>query len=460
VKKLFVSYAHLDSGIVLNVSQQLQEEGYQIWIDKFGIQGGELWVSEIVKGIRGCDIFLLFVSSNSTRSEYVRRELDVAFHEKRKIIHVMIEKTEIPDSWIFQLAGLQYVDYQSPDWKTQLLDALRGDQPYPSEPKPVETEPSKNPYSSLPVLELVERSLVFSNRGKELQEGIEQIRKHRLLIVTGMPGIGKSTFARALLDSRPADAPEPFWYNFEHQQNTGNTLDVLLDRLSGHLEVCFGREVRREVMAFRDSAGGMASSNDVDVLIRFLNRDKPIWLVFDNLETVLSRETGKFLDKGLEALFNGLKIGDHSAKIIVTNPFIPVMQNGEQYLEDGTEALALEGFEDDAEIEFLQAYGLQELPKNVLLSIVRETNGHPFILNHIARYIRAVGITATMKNLQASLQEISEQFGASLKRRLSKREFNALQSLTVLNREISFDGLCQVAGDYRESAGNRTASDR
>ena len=440
--KLFISYAHLDSGIVLNISRELQEKGYEVWIDKYGLQGGDLWVSEIVKGIRSCDIFLLFVSANSASSEYVSRELFYAFHEKRKIIHIMLEKTELPDEWIFYVARLQYIDYQDPDWKTQFLNALGGDG---SLPALTVSEPAKNSYSSLPVLELVERSLIFSNREKELQRALEQIKKHRLLLVTGMPGIGKSAFARALLDSRPADAPEPFWYHFEHQQSTGNTLSVLLDRLSGHLESCFGGDVRSEVMAFRDPTGTVASKENVDVLIKHLDQDKPVWLVFDNLETVLSRETGKFLDEGLETLFTGLKTGRHSAKIIITNPFIPVMQNGEQYIEDGTEALALEGLEDDAEIEFLQAYGLQKLPKDALFSIVRETNGHPFILNQVARYIRAVGITAATRNLQANLKEISGEFGLFLKRRLSRQEFNALRSLTVLNREISLEGLCQVA---------------
>ena len=71
MKKLFVSYAHLDSGIVLNVSRELQEKGYEVWIDKYGLQGGDLWVSEIVKGIRDCDIFLLFVYTKMSIKKFI-----------------------------------------------------------------------------------------------------------------------------------------------------------------------------------------------------------------------------------------------------------------------------------------------------------------------------------------------------------------------------------------------------
>lgn len=63
--------------------------------------------------------------------------------------------------------------------------------------------------SSLPVLETTERPLILSNREKELARGVEYLKDHRLLIVNGMPGIGKSTFARALLEFVPVEITAP-----------------------------------------------------------------------------------------------------------------------------------------------------------------------------------------------------------------------------------------------------------
>lgn len=442
MSKLFVSYAHADSDIVTAVSRELQEAGHEVWIDKYGIQGGTLWGAEIAKAIIACDVLLLFLSPKAVASDYVRREVDIAFHEKRKILPVMLEKVEIPVELDYQLAGLQYIDYQAPDWRTRLSIAL-GSLPLRRSEK--DTGKLKNPYASLPVLEPIERLLILSNRKKELERGMEYLSNHRLLLVTGMPGMGKSTFARALLEFVPAGSPPPFWYNFERQRSSGNSLGVLLEHISSYLDVCLDAEVRREVMAFRNSAGGNASVNDVDVLISFLYQDPPIWLVFDNMETVLSRDTNEFLDDNLELLFESLKSSGHNAKIIVTNPFVPILKSGEPYLEDGTSALTLEGLDDDFSVAFLRAYGLQNLPEDKLKPLVREINGHPFILNHMARYIQAVGVPAAMENFQGGLEEVSERFGDTLRQRLSTQEFNALRSVIILNREIPLTGLCQVA---------------
>jgi tetratricopeptide (TPR) repeat protein len=260
-----------------------------------------------------------------------------------------------------------------------------------------------------------------------------------------MPGIGKSTLARALLEFMPVESPPPFWHDFERHHNSGNTLGVLLDRLSSYLENCLGGDVRQEVMSFRSIPEGKASAHDVDILIDYLNQDTPIWLVFDNLETVLARGTNGFLDSDLELLFDGLKNNMHNAKVIVTNPFIPILHDGNFMLEFGTQPLKLEGLDEKSSVEYLRAYGLKEFPEATLLTLARNSDGHPFTLNHIAHYVQAMGATAALDNLQGGLGEITAHFRSSLEHRLSAAEFNALQSLTVLNREISLEGLCRTA---------------
>lgn len=299
--------------------------------------------------------------------------------------------------------------------------------------------------SSLPVLEPTERPLILANREKELAIGVEYLKDHRLLIVNGMPGIGKSTFARALLEFMPAESPPPFWYDFERQRNSGNTLGVLLDRISSYLENCLGGEVRQEVMAFRNSPEGQASAYEVDVLIDYLNSETPIWLVFDNLETVLSRGSNHFKDEGLEMLFDGLKSNTHNARIIVTNPFVPILHNEQFLLEFGTQPLTLRGLGESDSISYLRVFGLDKFPDDMLVSLARTADGHPFTLNHLAHYIKALGVTSAVGDIQGGLEETTERFKVSLQQRLSPQEFDALQSITILHREISLEGLCQTA---------------
>lgn len=317
--------------------------------------------------------------------------------------------------------------------------------------KPVpETGKLRNPYSSLPVLEPIERILILSNREKQLKRAVDHLNTHRLLLVTGMPGIGKSTFARALLGFMPAGSSPPFWYNFERQRSSGNSLNVLLDHISSYLDVCLDADVRQEVLAFRSTEGKNPSVNDVDMLISFLNQEMPIWLVFDNLETVLSRDTYEFLDEGVELLFDSLKTNTHNAKIIITNPFVPILKTGELFMEAGASTLILEGLNDDFAFAFLRAFGLQDRTKEELEPLIHEINGHPFVLNHIARYMQAMGSGVILADLPGGLEVINERFGDFLKGRLSSQEFNALQSLTVLNRDMTVPGLCQIAQVRRD----------
>jgi serine/threonine protein kinase/tetratricopeptide (TPR) repeat protein len=301
------------------------------------------------------------------------------------------------------------------------------------------------PKSAIPALETGEKSLILANRARELAKSIQHLNEHRILLITGMPGIGKSSLARTLLEFMPPESPPPFWYNFERQQSSGNTLGVLLDRISGYLEKILGSDVREEILSFRNSPEHQASSYDVDVLIDSLNQPTPLWLIFDNFEVVLSKGGQHFLDEGLEMLFSGLKRNTHNAKIVISSLFIPRLKDGDILLEYGTRPVTLQGLEEKFAVECLRVHGLKDFPDEILATIARKVDGHPFALNHAARYVEALGVQDALKNLQGGIEEFSERFRTSLEQRLPADEFSVLQDLTVLQRDISLEGLCRTA---------------
>jgi tetratricopeptide (TPR) repeat protein len=301
------------------------------------------------------------------------------------------------------------------------------------------------PRSAVPALETGEKEQILANRARELAEAVQYLNDHRILLITGMPGIGKSTLARTLLEFIPSESPPPFWYNFERQQSSGNTLGVLLDRISGYLEKFLGSEVREEILSFRNSPEQQASSYDVDVLIDALNQPTPLWLIFDNFEVILSQGGDRFLDDGLEMLFSSLKHNSHNARIIISGLFVPRLNNGEYLLEFGTRPISLQGLSEKFAVEVLRAHGLENIDHEILATIAGKLNGHPFALNHAAHYVEALGVQDALKNLQGGMDEFSKYFKTTLQQRLDPGEFSVLQDLTVLQRDISLEGLCWTA---------------
>lgn len=122
--KLFISYARTDKTVILPLTQNLQDLGFVVWIDVSGIQGGKTWSTEIVKAITDCDFFLLFISSDSVKSDSVRREVDLAYKNKKNIIPLRLEKIDIPLEWDYQTVGIQWIECAEADWISRLLVAL------------------------------------------------------------------------------------------------------------------------------------------------------------------------------------------------------------------------------------------------------------------------------------------------------------------------------------------------
>src|SRR5687767_1020493 len=121
---LFISYTRGDSTKIYPFVQELQDLGFIVWIDVSGLQGGKVWSSEIVKAIKECDFFLLFISSASIESDSVRREVDLAYKNKKNIIPLRIEKVDIPLEWDYQTIGIQWIECRDKNWKSRLLVAL------------------------------------------------------------------------------------------------------------------------------------------------------------------------------------------------------------------------------------------------------------------------------------------------------------------------------------------------
>lgn len=104
---IFCSYSHKDKKTVYEISSELINAGFNVWVDT-SLVGGSDWVREIEKTIKQADFVLVFISKSSVESEWVMREITFAGELHKTIIPVLIEDADIP----IALIQKQYVDFR------------------------------------------------------------------------------------------------------------------------------------------------------------------------------------------------------------------------------------------------------------------------------------------------------------------------------------------------------------
>lgn len=126
---IFVSYVHTDREIVNRVYRKLQQGGFDLWMDRWNLRGGDQWTTEIVEAISECSIFLLFMSANSMASDSVQREVHIAYEEKKKIVILRLDETEIPIELKYQLARIHWIEMKTSNYMASLKSALEDKSP-------------------------------------------------------------------------------------------------------------------------------------------------------------------------------------------------------------------------------------------------------------------------------------------------------------------------------------------
>jgi large subunit ribosomal protein L7/L12 len=107
MSEIFISYSRADTAAVDELAARLKTAGFEPWVDRTGIRGGEQWRLSIVKAIEACGVFLIALSPQSVASVNVRKELDIADEGRKFIMPVFIRAVTIPAEMKYQLAGLK-----------------------------------------------------------------------------------------------------------------------------------------------------------------------------------------------------------------------------------------------------------------------------------------------------------------------------------------------------------------
>lgn len=93
---VFISYSSEDKIIADEIQNLLQKEGFRVWKDN-RLKPGDYFASEIFRAIRNSKVFLLLLSDNAIKSNFVKEELSHAkshsiYKEYPKIFPVIIKE--------------------------------------------------------------------------------------------------------------------------------------------------------------------------------------------------------------------------------------------------------------------------------------------------------------------------------------------------------------------------------
>jgi hypothetical protein len=125
---VFLSYSRADSEKVSKLRGELSRAGFDVWMDRSAIVGGD-WRTAIKRGLRRSNFFLACLSTAANQpGEVLQFEWDSALEVQKEqlegevyLIPVRLEPCDVPE----KMQHLQWIDLYEPDGFQRLLRVLR-----------------------------------------------------------------------------------------------------------------------------------------------------------------------------------------------------------------------------------------------------------------------------------------------------------------------------------------------
>lgn len=123
--RLFLSHNSEDKAFVRMLGSSLTDRGFQVWVDEGEIKYGESLIRKISEGIDGADYLLAILSENSVKSNWVKKELEIAITKEIqgdgiKVVPLVIDDCNIPTYMIDK----RYADFRSLDQFDEKVEKL------------------------------------------------------------------------------------------------------------------------------------------------------------------------------------------------------------------------------------------------------------------------------------------------------------------------------------------------
>ena len=120
--EIFISYSRQDGGRVREVVSALGRDGFNVWIDREGITGGNDFVERIVSALNDCKVVVFFSSEASNASPWTRQEISLAQEYNRPIIPVRLDLQFERGDWFID--DFYEIDHEY-DWKKDMKEYVK-----------------------------------------------------------------------------------------------------------------------------------------------------------------------------------------------------------------------------------------------------------------------------------------------------------------------------------------------
>ncbi|GIK67503.1 MAG: hypothetical protein BroJett018_52970 [Chloroflexota bacterium] len=120
---VFISYSRNDQVYARRLTDDLRQHGFDVWIDD-RIDYGDRWWQTIVAAIRACSAFVVVMSPDSEKSEWVEREILLAQRSQKPIFPLLLEGDELPLLITVQFADVRDGEMPPEDFYERLARVL------------------------------------------------------------------------------------------------------------------------------------------------------------------------------------------------------------------------------------------------------------------------------------------------------------------------------------------------
>ncbi len=279
----------------------------------------------------------------------------------------------------------------------------------------IELPPSARKAEFLQMISTIPKIRHFYGREKELNKLEGFIKDYKIVLIDGIPGIGKSALATKFLLGK-TEEKNIFWYSLKEWDTNRNTLLAIAEFLTG-----LGK---KNLKSYLNSSLTTNFYEVIKILTTDLNETNSI-LVFDDFHRADDRTVQLF-----SALTDELDKINNVHFLIISRVHVPFYDRRDVSIEKKVMELKLEGLSKKDSIELIQAKGLKDSDFKV---VYNATKGHPLALE-------LIDTPQDIKTSKGKSKDIFKFIHEEIFSKLSSEENSLLEILAIYRQPVLPEG--------------------